>query len=220
MFNALANDLAQRLLTGNKHAQKVFLKRRLRAMALPGSAAALDFGCGTALFAPAFTSLGLRYHGYDIDQPLLNYAARLYRGGVFTASKDLLRAKAPFDVIVANCCFHHIPDAPLQEELVFLKSLLADAGWFILIDILAVPDDPSWIHRQFMKLEQGAYVRTREAYRHNIERHFTVRNELVSRSTAFSLNLDWFPIYNDLLVLECRKDPAAGGDGFATAGVR
>jgi len=220
MSNAFVNDLAQRLLTGNKHAQKVFLKRQLRAMDLPGGASALDFGCGTALFAPAFASLGLRYHGYDIDQPLLDYAARLYRDGVFTASKEILRAKAPFDVIVANCCFHHIPDDALEEELAFLKSLLAEGGWFLLIDILAVPNDPSWIHRQFMKLEQGRHVRTREGYRRILERRFTVRDETVSRSTAFSLNLDWFPIYNNLLVLACRKDPGAGVDGAATADAR
>lgn len=220
MSNAFVNDLAQRLLTGNKHAQKVFLKQQLRAMGLPSGASALDFGCGTALFAPAFASLGLRYHGYDIDQPLLDYAARLYRGGVFTASKDSLGAKAPFDVIVANCCFHHIPDDALEEELAFLKRLLANDGWFMLIDILAVPNDPSWFHRQFMKLEQGRHVRTREAYRRNIERHFTVQNETITRSTAFSLNLDWFPIYNDLLVLACRKDPEAGGDGVTAAAPR
>ena len=195
---ALYNDVAQRLITLNKLEQRRHLLDRLRALGLPRGSAALDFGCGTGLFAPTFRRAGLRYLGYDIDPRLVAYAGRLYRYGRFISTESELRAAAPFDVIVANCCFHHIADDKLSTELARMRSLLTDGGTFVMIDI-AFPagNDPSFLHRQFRKLERGTFVRRPDQYRAIVERHFRVRRVDQGRSHVVSLP------HNDLVILEC-----------------
>src|SRR5262249_59771954 len=64
---ALFHDVAQRVISLNKLEQRRHLRERLGALALPEGALALDFGCGTGLFAPTFQAAGLRFVGYDID---------------------------------------------------------------------------------------------------------------------------------------------------------
>jgi SAM-dependent methyltransferase len=199
---ALFNDVMQRLITLNKLDQRRHLLARLRALGLAPGSTALDFGCGTGLFAPAFRRAGLRYVGYDIDPRLVGYARRLYRYGRFISNEALLRAAAPFDVIVANCCFHHIADDTLSAELGRMRSLLADGGTFVMIDIvLPAGHDPSFLRRQFRKLERGAFVRDPDQYRAIVERHFRVRRIAQHRSPVISLPRK--PVYNDLVILEC-----------------
>ena len=65
MIWALVNDLGQRVVSGNKWEQRRSLRRRLEALCLPPRSKALDFGCGTGLFASTFTGSGLAYHGYE-----------------------------------------------------------------------------------------------------------------------------------------------------------
>ena len=199
---AFYNDVAQRLITLNKLEQRRHLLDRLRALRLPRESAALDFGCGTGLFAPTFRRAGLRYLGYDIDPRLVAYARWLYRYGRFISTEAELRAAAPFEVIVATCCFHHIADDTLSTELARMRSLLADGGTFVMIDIVLPPGpDPSFLRRQFRKLERGAFVRQPDQYRAIVERHFRVRR--VDRDRSHVVSLPRNPVYNDLVILEC-----------------
>jgi hypothetical protein len=55
--------------------------------------------------------LGLRYYGHEIDGGVLSYAKRMHAGHVFVSIRDGVARPGPFDLVVANCCFHHIPDA-------------------------------------------------------------------------------------------------------------
>jgi len=195
---ALFNDVVQRLITLNKLEQRRDLLDRLRALGLPPGRTALDFGCGTGLFAPTFQRAGLRYVGYDIDPRLVSYARRLYRGARFISSEAELRAAAGFDVIVANCCFHHIADDKLSTELARMRSLLTDGGTFVMIDIVfPAGNDPSFLHRQFRKLERGTFVRRPDQYRAIVERHFRVRR--VDQGISHVVSLP----HNDLVILEC-----------------
>jgi len=196
---AFFNDVAQRLITLNKLEQRRQLLERLRALDVPRGGPALDFGCGTGLFARTFQAAGLRYVGYDVDARFVRYARRLYGGARFVSTEAELRAAAPFDLIVANCCFHHIADDVLSAELGRIRSLLADRGAFVMIDILRSDSDPSFLRRQFMKLERGAYVRRPEHYRALVERHFQVRRVDHDPSHVFSLP------QNDFVVLECGR---------------
>ena len=200
---ALLNDVAQRVITLNKLEQRRHLGERLRALALPEGALALDFGCGTGLFASTFRTAGLRYVGYDIDPRLVGYAQRLYGGARFVSTEGELRAAAPFDLIVANCCFHHVADEVLSAELGRMRSLLANGGAFVMIDILRRDPDPSFLHRLFMKLERGSYVRRPDQYRILVERHFQVLRVDQDRSHVFSIPQN--SLYNDVVILECGR---------------
>lgn len=200
---ALLNDLFQRVLTINKWEQRRTLAINLKALPLKPGSRCLDFGCGTALFAPVFTTLNLNYYGYDIDKRLLDYASHIYKNTQFISSLNDLEAAAPFDLILANCCFHHIDSETMDSELHRINKLLADGGTFILIDILLPRDDSFWLRKLFRKLEKGAFIRTADEYSTWIERHFSIRQKKTERSHMLSLKKN--PIYNDLLVLVCQK---------------
>ncbi len=207
MFNALLNDIFQRVLTFNKVEQKKNLAGKLETLSLRQGVKCLDFGCGTGLFANVFTGGGFRYYGYDIDKRLVDYANHLYRSNSceFTGSMDRLKELSPFGFIMANCCFHHIDDALICEVLAGINGLLEDDGVFLLIDILFAENDPSVLRGLFRKLERGAYVRKAEDYRTIVEKVFTVTDSEVKRSHLFSMKGS--PVYNDLLMLTCKKRP-------------
>lgn len=202
MFRAAINDLAQRVLTLNKFEQRLQLRRFIAGLDLPEPCRVLDFGCGTALFAPLFLRSGQNYVGYDIDPALLAYARRLYPPAGFTSSKDELRAARKFDLILINCCTHHIPDPILDNELDNLKTLLGPGGVCLLVDILKVdPAEDTLPHRCFMKLEKGEFVRFAGEYEAFMARHFKIIRQSRWRSHFFSLPLKLNPLYNDLNVI-------------------
>jgi len=202
MIWSLINDLGQRVVSFNKWEQRRSLRRRLKALALPPGSKALDFGCGTGLFASTFAQSGLTYHGYDIDSRLVSYARRLHSGQVFVSTRDEIARHGPFDLVVANCCFHHIPDDVLAEELEWVKSILADRGTFLLIDLVADPDDRSVLRRAFRSLERGLFLRRVEEYVAIVARHLVVRRVGTDRTHIFSMP---GPVYSDLVVVECGK---------------
>lgn len=202
MIWALANDLLQRIVTLNKGHQRRNLSRLLQALPLAGGSKILDFGCGTALFAPVFRAHGLDYYGYDIDPRLLRYAERLYPNCTFVSDPGVLTTAAPFALIVANCCFHHIHDEPLAVELERLHNLLADGGSFLLIDLVSERREP-WLRRMLMKLDQGVKVRASVGYRRLLERHFIVDELTIwpQPSGPWPGN----PLFLDLAICRCRK---------------
>lgn len=203
MIWALTNDVIQRLVTFNKRHQRRNLSNLLERFHLGRGLRVLDFGCGTALFAPVFTRHGLAYHGYDIDPRLLRYAARLYPNGVFLSHADELRKAAPFDLVVANCCFHHIDDDPLAVVVRQIHDLLTEDGMFILIDLAAPEGRTSWLKRVVFAFDQGVKVRTRAAYQRVLESHFHIlATELVPQPLGpFARH----PLFLDLAVLVSRK---------------
>lgn len=205
MWPAYFNDLIQRFITANKFQQRKYLSGLLLNLNLSKSSKVLDFGCGTGLFVKTFIRHGFDYCGYDIDCESIEYAKKLFKSCRFVTSKEELQTKAPFDLIVANCCFHHIADTELLKELDDIKKLLDGSGKFILIDILAAKNDPSPIHRLFARLERGGYVRFEKEYKSMVEQNFKIISSAVYRTSLFSLKWHWFPIYTDLLVLQCVK---------------
>lgn len=202
MLRALINDLAQRVITFNKLEQRQLIRKLLRGMNLPPGARVLDFGCGTAPFAPIIMQEGLDYTGYDIDREMVEYASIIYRRGRFTANHADLESFGPFDMIMATFCFHHISDDSLHEELeLFTTHLLKPGGRFLLIDLLLMEDDWNPFGRLFRSLERGSYLRKRIEYVEMMSARFLIESQLSVRSHILSLNGN--PIYNDVVVLEC-----------------
>lgn len=203
MIWALINDLGQRAVSFNKWEQRKKLRARLEALALPPGSKVLDFGCGTGLFCGTFAAAGLAYHGYDIDGHIVSYAKRMHPGHVFASTRDEVARHGPFDLVVANCCFHHIADDTLAEELEWVKAVLADRGTFLLIDLITRPEDRSLLRRAFRTLERGAYLRRPEEYVAIAGRHLAVRS--VGADRSYMLSIPGSPIYNDLVIVECGK---------------
>lgn len=203
MISALFNDIMQRIVTGDKSEQRIDLSIRLKSLNMKPQSKVLDFGCGTGLFARVFIKAGINYVGYDIDSELIDYAKCLYKECSFFSSMDELRKASPFDLVIANCCFHHIQSDTAQEELRNIKELLRANGSFILIDILKPEGDKNPLRYLFRMLERGAFIRTLEEYTGILEPHFEISSKSVKRSYLFSLPATF--IYNDLAVISCRK---------------
>lgn len=203
MIAALFNDIMQRIVTGDKSEQRTDLSNRLKSLKMKPQSKVLDFGCGTGLFARVFIKAGIKYAGYDIDSELTDYAKCLYKECSFFSSMDELKKASPFDLVIANCCFHHIQGDRARKELRNIRELLRPNGSFILIDILNPEGDKNPLRYLFRKLERGAYMRTLEEYIVMLEPHFEIMSKSVKRSHLFSLPTTF--IYNDLAVINCRK---------------
>jgi len=215
MLHALINDLGQRVLTLNKCEQRVQLRNFLATLDLPKtSCRVLDFGCGTALFAPLFLRNGYGYVGYDIDFRLIDYARRLYPAAAFVGTREALRASGPFDLVLVNCCTHHIPDDVLDTELAALAPLLNPGGTCLLVDILKVaPEQDTLLHRWFMRLEQGRFVRRADGYAAPMARHFAITRRGHWRSHVLSLPWKYNPLYNDLIAIAGTRKVEHSADG-------
>lgn len=205
MIWALLNDLAQRIITFDKYEQRKKLSMKIKSFGLAPGKKVLDFGCGTGLFAKVFDTIGLCYWGYDIDDRLITYASKLYKNCQFTTSKNVLHGEAPFDLILANCCFHHMDDDSLSVELDRIKSLLSDQGILLIIDLLLAENTDSFFHHAFMKLERGKNIRTMEQYQRKIQRHFFINRNHTEKSHFFSFRHQINPVYNELAVFVCKK---------------
>lgn len=207
MIWAALNDLMQRIITLDKLEQRSNLGKRVQSLSLQRGSKVLDFGCGTGLFARVFMKMGLNYYGYDIDNRLISYARCLYKKDQFTASKNEVRKEAPFDLIVANCCFHHIDNIALHKELEEIKEILNTNGTFIVVDILFSNNDTHFLRKLFRKLELGTHVRLIDDYRRIVEQDFSIIKTDIVRSHLFSIKNNL--IYNDLAVFECKAKPTS-----------
>ncbi len=203
MLKALVNDFAQRILSLNKYEQKVNIDRLVKTFGLSKASSVLDFGCGTGLFTPLFFRYGWQYTGYDVDPSLIEFARRMYPLAKFAFTKDELARWAPFDLILMNCCAHHISDHDLNMELREIsEAFLSPTGIFVMIDILQIPvDKDSFLHRQFMKLEQGRHVRPASQYEDIVSQYFIIKQSLTWKSHVLSLSCKQNPFFNDMIVL-------------------
>jgi 2-polyprenyl-3-methyl-5-hydroxy-6-metoxy-1,4-benzoquinol methylase len=173
MLMPLLNDAAQRLLTLNKSHQRAFLRDFLEPLGHGAGTRALDFGCGTGLFIPTLARMGYACEGLDIDQRLTDFAAWRYPYARFHNCLAGLEA-GRYDLILANCCFHHIPDETLGDLLGAMKTLLAPGGRIAVIDIVAKPTKASPLHKAILLLERGAYLRTAQALERLAAGHLSV----------------------------------------------
>jgi SAM-dependent methyltransferase len=201
---AFLNDAAQRLLTWNKREQRANLQRVVGRLGYAGGARVLDFGCGTGLFATTLARGGARYVGYDIDPRLVAYAGRLYPALTFTDDRRAVAAGGPYDCVLANCCFHHIPDAELGGALEFIKSNLDPSGYFVLIDILRPVADRSRLRQVSAWLERGDFVRRHEDYLRLLEPGFEIAGHELTRAHLLH---ERSPFYSDLGIYVCRPRP-------------
>jgi SAM-dependent methyltransferase len=193
----------QRIITADKLEQRRYLSGLVKALGIKPGSRVLDFGCGTGLFARVFTRAGMEYTGYDIDERLVAYGRRLNKDRSFISSMDELKRTKSFDVVLVNCCFHHIEDRALSGELANIKDVLSDNGTLIVIDIIKAENDPNSLRRIFRMLERGEHIRSVDEYRRFIKKHFKVSDHLCRRSHLFSIK--HFPIYNNIAIFVCKK---------------
>lgn len=197
---AIISDVAQRALTLNKLEQRRYLSASVRRLNLRSGARILDFGCGTGLFARTLHRAGLEYCGYDPDAAAVRYARRLYPGLTFVSRLEHAASAAPYDAVLANCCFHHIDDdGLLNTTLPAIARLMQRDSVFLLVDVLPLEKDASAIRRLFNRFERGASKRTGAELERLLAGRFVVRSQRIQRFFALSASVSANPVYNDVI---------------------
>lgn len=199
-------DLSQRLITANRAELRTMLRGHVRSLNVPRGGAVLDFGCGTGLYAGMLMNEGLRYHGYDIDTKFLDYASRLHPRGRFDSEWARVQAGGPFDLVMANCCFHHINDQDGAPAIERIASVLKPGGAFLFVDHIP-PTQPrvSLLRRAFRRLERGYHIRVTADYVRLIEPWLKVESIGTERSHVLSIGSPLNPFFNELVVLKSRR---------------
>ena len=202
-FRALISDVAQRLLTLNKLEERQALSDWLQRLHLRPGARILDFGCGTGLFATTLHNAGLKYYGFDPDADAVRYALYLHPGLPFVAQLDEAAAAAPFDAILANCCFHHISDNDLlNTTLPAIARMMQRDSVFMLMDVLPLEKDASMSRRIYNLFELGASKRTAPELERLLAGRFGIRSRRVRRSFLLSASFVINPVYNEVIVYD------------------
>ena len=122
----------------------------------------LDVGCGPGTNAPHFK--GMDYLGLDINPEYIAQARQRY--GMRFEVADVTRWQVrdePFDFILVNSFFHHIPDEDADRILAHLATLLTEDGRIHVLD-LVLPDRASPA-RLLAKMDRGEYPRALERWR-------------------------------------------------------
>ena len=202
MIRALLNDVCQRVITFDKLDQRRYLRRRLIEMGLGNGHQALDFGCGTALFAREFKKLSINYVGYDIDAGLLAFNRMKYPWARFTSSLSSLDQGEAFDLILSNCCFHHVPDKDLDEILGWMASRLTGEGRLLIIDVFEEGPGKSALRHLLLKLERGAYFRRLDSYADSVRRFFDIIDLQICKCNLFPGQRG--PTASSLVVYKCK----------------
>jgi SAM-dependent methyltransferase len=141
--------------------------QRLLLDAVPPGARTLDVGCATGYLATEIAARGGAVVGVEADGPAAAVASasgaleRVIAGDVETdASRDELRALAPFDALVCGDVLEHLRDP--RDALAFLATLLAPDGRAVV----SVPNIAHWTGRRallrgrFPYAEHGLFDRT------------------------------------------------------------
>jgi cyclopropane fatty-acyl-phospholipid synthase-like methyltransferase len=200
------SDVAQRVLTLNKLEQRRYLSDWLRQLNLRRGASILDFGCGTGLFARTLHGAGLEYCGYDPDAAAVLYARRIHPSLTFVSQLEQATSAAPFDAILANCCFHHVTDDELMKTtLPTIARCMHRDSVFLLVDVLPQEKDASIIRRVYNAFERGATKRTASELEQLLASRFVVRSRRIRRSFVFSAHVAANPVYNDLIMYELAR---------------
>ena len=144
-----------------------------------GETTVVDIGCGTADIADYIDFA--HYHGFDPNPPYIEAAsARLMPGrgdsvSLFTASlgdPDLdERLPARADIVVMMGVLHHLDDALAEQAVELAARLVGDRGRFVAFDPGFVPGQPKIAH-ELIKRDRGTSVRTVEATKTMVGRHF------------------------------------------------
>lgn len=199
----LLEDLAQRIITLDKRQARGILAEKLKEHNLQSGCKALDFGCGAGLLSRVFIEYGIDYYGYDIDAKMLEYARWLYPKCTFVNTIKEALAQAPYDVILANICFHHIPNNELMlSVLPAINSMMSSKSVFVLIDALPLENNASFIRRAYNKLERGHCKRCEADIQEILEREFLIKSKCIKRSYILALDTKFNPVYNDLFIYD------------------
>ena len=141
-------------------------KRKLALLKYQNQKRILEVGCSIGNIAHAFRHIpDIKYTGIDIDPVAIRYAQKIFGHMhnfhfICQDLKEFQLTEEPFDFILFAGVCHHISDEECQLLLQTAKRLLAEDGQLIVIDILQPEPQDSWLLHQYIKIDQGEYIRS------------------------------------------------------------
>jgi len=147
----------------------------------------LDVACGPGTNAPHFR--GLDYLGLDLNPHYVRQARERY--GMDFRVADVTEWEVrhePYDFILVNSFFHHVPDEDAHRILAHLGTLLTDDGSLHVLD-LVLPSTSSPA-RLLARLDRGDHPRPLEAWRALFRQH--LRQEVFE---PYDLGLPGLPLW-------------------------
>lgn len=141
-------------------------KRKLATKYFSGRGRVLEVGCSTGMIASAFgPKIGVSYLGVDVDRAAIDYAKKKFSGnsGVDFQLSDTHSpnyGESMFDFVLIAGVLHHINDDDCRNILL-ASAKAVKAGGVIAVSepLLPLQSDP-FLVRQFIRVEQGEYVRS------------------------------------------------------------
>lgn len=150
-------------------------KQKLALLKYKNQKHILEVGCSVGNIAHVFHGFeDVKYTGIDIDPSVIAYAQKVFFGhpNFEFVCEDLKKYELsgdPFDFILFAGVCHHIPDAECQALLQSARHLLAEDGQLVVVDILQPEKEDSWLLHQYIKIDQGEYIRSDASLRSLIE---------------------------------------------------
>tara|TARA_R110002096_G_scaffold15071_6_gene53170 strand:- start:6144 stop:6779 length:636 start_codon:yes stop_codon:yes gene_type:complete len=141
-------------------------KRELCTREYDGHSSTLEVGCSLGNISSAFLKYeGIEFTGIDIDPVVIDYANREFASQTnFTFICEDLEAPSTLSgehgyVLFAGIC-HHVDDLHCTRLLQAARGFTKSDGILVVVDPLLPREDDPWFVRQFIRLEQGDYMRT------------------------------------------------------------
>ena len=174
----------------------------------------LEVGCSVGMDSVHFSKRPCDYLGVDIDADAIAMASARYKDKAHMRFRHVdMRTLSPaentFDFILFCGSVHHIPDADAVSILNHATSLLADDGIMVVIDY-ALHDQPGWMERFILALEEGRHVRDQQAFLALLGqvRDCEITEQEIFVNPAFLL--PWPVMAHKFCIVMRKRRPAAG----------
>lgn len=157
-------------------------KQKLALLKYQNQKRIMEVGCSVGNIAYAFRQYDdIEYTGIDIDPVVIDHAQKAFAGCanfqfVCQDLKTYQLSGDPFDFILFAGVCHHMPDEECQVLLSQARKLLAQDGQLVVVDILQPEPEDSWLLQQYIKIDQGEYIRSDASLQHLIKRVASIQN--------------------------------------------
>ena len=144
-------------------------KRTLCLLKYNGKGSVLEVGCSLGNISRAFIRFkNIKYTGIDIDPVMIQYARWSFaslENFTFVCEdfgKFSERTVCYDYVLFAGIC-HHVDDNLCRRMFENARRIVHPQGKIAVVDPLLPRGEDSWFVQQFIRIEQGSYLRTGDA---------------------------------------------------------